>query len=98
MDRIYFAQKSVINTLLSDLSVMTSSQDNKVASCLKDLPQRLQTPSFNVRKNIFHDLTDLFTTTDLPESIVKVIFFVIQDNVAVVSLIPWCNFRECARC
>ena len=95
MDRIYLAQKSV--TLLSDLSVMTSSQDNKVASCLKDLPQRLQTPSLNVRKNIFHDLTDLFTTTDLPESIVKV-NFVIQDTVAVVSLIPWCNFRECARC
>ena len=97
MDRIYLAQKSVINSLLSDLSVMTSSQDNKVASCLKDLPQRLQTPSLNVRKNIFHDLTDLFTTTDLPESIVKV-NFVIQDTVAVVSLIPWCNFRECARC
>ena len=48
-------------------------------------------------KNIFHDLTDLFTITDLPESIVKV-SFVIQDTVAVVSLIPWCNSRECARC
>ena len=47
------------------------SQDSKVSSCLKDLPQRLQTPSLKVRKNIFNDLTDLVTTTDLAENIIK---------------------------
>ena len=40
-------------------------------SCLKDPPQRLQTPSLTVRKSIFHDLTDLVTTTDLAENIIK---------------------------
>ena len=46
---------------------MTVSQDSKVASCLKDLPQRLQTPSLVVRKSIFNDLTDLVTSTELQE-------------------------------
>ena len=50
---------------------MSGSQDSKVSSCLKDLPQRLQTPSLVVRKNIFHDLTDLIVTTDLAENIIK---------------------------
>ena len=47
------------------------SGDTKVSSCLKDLPQRLQTPSLVVRKSIFHDLTDLIATTDLAENIIK---------------------------
>ena len=50
---------------------MTAAQDSKVSSCLKDLPQRLQTPSLKVRRSIFGDLTDLVTTTDLAENIIK---------------------------
>ena len=42
-----------------------------MASCLKDLPQRLQTPSLNIRKSIFHDLTDMINTCDLPDNIIK---------------------------
>ena len=67
----YFLSKC-FQTCISITSRMSGSQDSKVSSCLKDLPQRLQTPSLVVRKNIFHDLTDLITTTDLAENIIKV--------------------------
>lgn len=50
---------------------MTVEQD-KISSCVKDLPQRIQTASFVERKVIFDDLVDLVKTTELPENIVKV--------------------------
>ena len=50
---------------------MAASQDIKVAAALKDLPQRLQTPSLVVRRQIFQDLEALLSSNDLPENIIK---------------------------
>ena len=52
---------------------MTVNSQDKIAACVKDLPQRLQTPSLVVRKSIFNDLVDLVKTTELPDNVVKVI-------------------------
>ena len=50
---------------------MAASQDNKVATALKDLPQRLQSPSLVARKEVFQELTDLLNSNDLPENVIK---------------------------
>ena len=52
---------------------MTVNSQDKIAACVKDLPQRLQTPSLVVRKSIFNDLVDLVKSTELPDNVVKVI-------------------------
>ena len=51
---------------------VNSQVQDKIAACVKDLPQRLQTPSLVVRKSIFNDLIDLVNTTELPDNVVKV--------------------------
>ena len=48
-----------------------ATQDTKVAAALKDLPQRLQTPSLVARRQIFQDLEALLASNDLPENIIK---------------------------
>ena len=50
---------------------MAMSQDTKLAAALKDLPQRLQTPSLVARRQIFQDLEALLKSNDLPENIIK---------------------------
>ena len=50
---------------------MATAQDSKVAAALKDLPQRLQTPSLVARRQIFQDLEDLLSSNELPENIIK---------------------------
>ena len=47
------------------------SQDTKVAAALKDLPQRLQTPSLVARREIFQDLEALLNSNELQENIIK---------------------------
>ena len=48
-----------------------ATQDTKVAAALKDLPQRLQTPSLVARRQIFQDLEALLASNDFPENIIK---------------------------